>query len=159
VSEAPQAEPEESTSGFEIGTDGVTSVVVGYDGTDPARDALAFGAGIARRGGGRLLVAFVATTAPLTALAPAGAYVQTQTQQEEATQFAAEVKDFATELGVAVEWTYRQGDVARELEAYAEAEKADVIVVGRSSARAHAVIGSVAVALVRHAKRPIAVVP
>lgn len=159
MSEAPEADPEASTSGFEIGTDGVTSVVVGYDGTDPAQDALAFAAGIARRGGGRLLVAFVATTAPMTSLAPAGAYALREAQQEESVQFAEEVKAFAAELGVTFEWTFRQGDVARELEAYAEAEKADVIVVGRSSSRGHAVIGSVAVALVRHAKRPVAVVP
>jgi nucleotide-binding universal stress UspA family protein len=159
LSEAPEIDDQADPTRFEIGTDGVTSVVVGYDGTDPARDALAFAAGIARRGGGRLLVAFVAPIQALAALAPAGAYAQTLTAREEATELAAEVEALGAELGVAAEWTFRQGDVARELEDYAEAERADIIVVGRSHARGHAVMGSVAVALVRHARRPITVVP
>jgi nucleotide-binding universal stress UspA family protein len=159
VSDAPEIDGEESTSGFEIGTDGMSSVVVGYDGTEPARDALAFAAGIARRNGGRLLVAFIAPVSALSALAPVGAYAQTLTVHEEATQLAEEVRVFAEDLGVPFDWTFRQGDIARELEAYAEAERADAIVVGRSSSRGHAVIGSVAVALVRHARRPVAVVP
>ena len=37
--------------------------------------------------------------------------------------------------------------------------KADAIFVGRSSSRVHQVLGSVAVRLVRHANRPIVVVP
>jgi len=44
---------------FEIGTDGIGGLAVGFDGSGPSHDALAFSAGIARRNGAGLTVVYV----------------------------------------------------------------------------------------------------
>lgn len=152
---APEAQP----GTFEIGTDGLNAVVVGYDGTDPAQDALAFAAGLARRNRARLLVAYVIAFGAASGLAPSVAALREEAGREEAARIAGQVAAIARELGVEAECVVRHGEVARELEAYAEEQRADAIVVGRSGSRTHAVIGSVAVALVKHARRPVTVVP
>lgn len=144
---------------FEIGTDGISSVVVGFDGTVPARDALAFAIGIARRSPGRLIVVYVIQPSAIGGFSAPAAVAARQTALEEAATLGQEVSEGAALLGVAAAVVVREGDPAREIEAVADNAQADLIVVGRSHARAHAVMGSVAVALVKHAQRPVCVVP
>jgi nucleotide-binding universal stress UspA family protein len=146
-------------SGFEIGTDGVSAVVVGFDGTDPSRDALAFAAGIARRGGGHLIVVYVIRPIGMTGLSPAAGALSLATAREDGEVLRAEIEPELRQFGVSADFVVREGDIAREIEAVADSEHADLIVVGRSSSRTHAVMGSVALALVRHAQRPVSVVP
>lgn len=143
---------------FEIGSDGVGCVVVGYDGTVPSRDALAFAAGTARRGAGRVIVVFVNAPLALGGLSAAGS-AMVEAGDEEAAVLRRGVEPALTDLGVRAEFVTRRGEPAREIEAVAQEQRADLIVVGRSSSRTHALLGSVAVQLVKHARRPITVVP
>lgn len=147
----------EDARGFEIAKDGVGDLVVGYDGTEPSRDALAFAVGLARREQARLIIAFVASSSMLAGLAPdPGAW-------ESAERVADELRDRVTEaigeFGVSWRFERRRGDVAHELEALAEETKADAIVVGRSGSKVSRLIGSVAASLLRGARRPVIVVP
>ena len=151
--------PSAVAQGFEIGTDGVSAVVVGFDGTDPSRDALAFAAGVARRNGGRLIVVYVIHPGVMTGMSPQAAGVVHSSAIEESENLRAEIVPMLAGLGVHPGFVVREGDVAREIETVAAAEHADAIVVGRSASRAHAVMGSVALALVKHAQRPVCVVP
>jgi nucleotide-binding universal stress UspA family protein len=49
---------------FEIGTDGIGALVVGFDGSEPSQDALAFSAGAARRNGARLIIVYAVEGGP-----------------------------------------------------------------------------------------------
>lgn len=51
---------------FEIGKDGTGLLVVGFDGSGPSRNALAYAAGLARRDNAALLIAFVETLTSAT---------------------------------------------------------------------------------------------
>lgn len=53
--------PEAAPGRFELGTDGPRLVVVGVDGSRTSLRARAYAAGVARRQGARLVVAYVAT--------------------------------------------------------------------------------------------------
>ena len=141
-----------------IAKDGPTGIVVGLDGSAPSRDALAYAAGLARRNHSWLVVVFVSQTAVLASLTPEAVAVTTQLSSEEAGRLAEEVHSI-DETGVDWEFLHGHGDPARELEQVAEDRKADSIVIGRSSSRAHAFIGSVPIRLVRISRRPTIVVP
>jgi nucleotide-binding universal stress UspA family protein len=148
-----------ATSGFEIGTDGIGRLVVGFDGTDPSRDALAFASGLARRGGTWLVVAVVTSVGGLAGLSAAAVVAEEQAGRDLAEQLRVEVAKVLDSLGIRWEFVSLRGDVATELEALAEQRHADAVVVGRSSSRAHAIAGSVPARLLRHAHRPVVVVP
>ena len=146
---------------FEIGTDGIGGLAVGFDGSDPSRDALAFSAGIARRNAGMLTVVFVIDAAGdgMAALVPGGAAVLGVTEREAVEAMRSEV---ATALdGLVVNWEFvsARGDPAAVLEQVAAERRLDAIVVGRSRSRLHRRLGSVPARLMRTAQRPIAVVP
>ena len=143
--------------GFEIAKDGVGDLVVGFDGTDPSADALAFAVGLARREDSRLIIVFVGSPAAFSSLSPdPGGW-------ESIDAIAGELKERVTASlgGFPVSWRFeqRRGDVAHELEALAEEVKADAIVVGRSSSKVSRLLGSKAAALLRGSRRPVIVVP
>ncbi len=148
-----------AVSGFEIGTDGIGRLVAGFDGTEPSWDALSFASGIARRNGAWLVVASVMSVGGLAGLSAAGVVAEAEAGRELAEQYRADVAKVLDPLGVRWEFVALAGDVPTELEALAEQRHADAIFVGRSSSRAHALAGSVPVRLVRHARRPVVVVP
>lgn len=137
---------------FEIGKDGAGLVVVGYDGSGPSRNALAYAAGLARRDGAALLVAFVESLDSARLWFFAGSPII----PDPAADLAADLKD---ELkGSEVPWRFVsvRGDTARELETLAGAYMADAIVVGRSR---RSWWRSVAAALAKRARRTVLIVP
>ena len=147
----------EDARGFEIAKDGVGDLVVGFDGTDPSADALAFATGLARREQARLIIAFVGSTTMFSSLSPdPGGWESIDAIADELRERVAGVLgDFP------VSWRFeqRRGEVAHELEALAEETKADAIVVGRSSSKVSRLLGSVAASLLRGSRRPVIVVP
>ena len=138
---------------FEIAKDGIVGLVAGYDESPPSRDALAFAAGLARRNDAWLIVASIATIPAASSIAVVSVPLAALQTPKPAV-----MADLA-ELGVRAEFRQATGDVATELERIAEEARADAIVVGRSASRLHAYAGSVTTRLIRHAVRPILVVP
>jgi len=138
---------------FEIAKDGIVGLVVGYDESPPSRDAVAFAAGIARRNRAWMIVAFISTMPAVAAMGPVTVPIVTGDVREP------DVMASLAELGVHATFQQATGDVATELERMAEEAHADAIVVGRSASRRHAYAGSVTTRLIRHARRPILVVP
>ncbi|HEX5406872.1 MAG TPA: universal stress protein [Pseudonocardiaceae bacterium] len=145
-------------SGFEIGKDGVGSIVVGYDGSPPSTHAAAWAAGLARRERGVLLIVYVevlSSPAYWTALGTAAA-------AEAGVEFMQQLRDEAgpllDERGVTWEMLYGQGEPATVLESIAEERRADCIVVGRSRHRG-GLLGTVPKSLIAHATRPVVIVP
>ncbi len=143
----------------DVAKDGPSAIVVGYDGSDPARSAMAAALGLARRSQAYLYCVFVGMVPALTAATAQAAGPAEVSIRDEYDEICRDVHTYLAELGVAGECVRRNGEPAYAIEELAEQVQADLIVVGRSKSRAHAVIGSVAVHLVKHAGRPVVVVP
>jgi nucleotide-binding universal stress UspA family protein len=140
---------------FEIGKDGSGLLVVGFDGSGPSRNALAYAAGLARRDGAALIIAFVETLDSAAMWFFAGSPIIPDS-------FGDLTEDLRAELsGIGVPWRFVRvrGDTARELETLAAACMADAIVVGRSRSMWHTFAGSVAVGLAKRAQRTVLIVP
>jgi nucleotide-binding universal stress UspA family protein len=145
-------------AGFEIGKDGLAVVVVGVDGGDPAINAAAWAAGLARRERARLVLVYVE---PLTSPGywtpvPFGDALDAGAAFVDELRHNAEL--FLESQGVRWEVVHHRGDAAHSLEAIPEDLRADCIVIGRSHAGA-GVLGSVARTLINLATRPVVVVP
>ena len=134
-------------------------VLVGYDGSEPSRHALAYAAGLARRLGRSLLVAYVTSPGvfcePLTGQVIAALRDSTETQR----WLLAELDEVCDRAGLDVRIVTRQGRPARELAAAAAEFSADALVIGAPSGLWHHVAGSVPGWLARHAHCPVIVVP
>ncbi len=144
--------------GFEIGKDGMGSVVVGYDGSPPSVHAAAWAAGLARRERGVLLVVYVDVLSSPAHWTPMGSAAATEAGVEFLEDLRREAGPILAERGVAWELLRGQGEPANVLEAIAEERRADCIVVGRSRRRG-GLLGSVPKSLLTRATRPIVVVP
>jgi nucleotide-binding universal stress UspA family protein len=146
---------------FEIGTDGIGGLVVGFDGSDPSLDALAFSLGIARRNGATLTIVYVVERGlnAMATLAPGGGGVAALTGQDAVERIGIEVERAVGDLGVTWDFVTVWGDPALALEAVAVERRLDVIVVGRSRSRLHRRLGSIPARLLRTAQRPVTVVP
>jgi nucleotide-binding universal stress UspA family protein len=134
-------------------------VVVGYDGTESSRHALAYGAGMARRLNRPLLIVHVCPAGvycePLT-----GQVVGVQRDREELERWlVAEFDQIADRAELKVSVLARRGNPARELAATADEQGADALVIGAPTRRWHHVVGSVPGWLARHAHCPVMVVP
>lgn len=134
-------------------------VVVGYDGSAPSRNALAYAVGLARRLGRPLLVVYVA---------PFGVYCEPLTGQVICTArersdiepwLLSELDQVCDREGVEVSVVARRGSAARELAAVADSSSADALVVGAPAHRWHHMAGSIPSWLARHARCPVIVVP
>jgi nucleotide-binding universal stress UspA family protein len=134
-------------------------VVVGYDGSESSRHALAYGAGMARRLDRTLLIVHVC---------PAGVYCEPLTGQVVGMQrdrdeldrwLLTEFDQVADSTGLRVCVLTRRGTPARELAATATEYGADALVIGASTRLWHQVAGSVPGWLARHAQCPVMVVP
>jgi nucleotide-binding universal stress UspA family protein len=142
---------------YEIGKDGLAVIMVGVDGSDPAMNAAAWAAGLARRERARLVLVYVE---PLTRggywtpMVLAGAIEAGAAYVDELRRAAAE---YLTPQGIRWEIVHHRGEPAHGLEAVAEEVRADCIVVGRSHGGGG--LGSVAKALINLATRPVVVIP
>lgn len=144
--------------GFEIGKDGMGSVVVGYDGSPPSVHAAAWAAGLARRERGVLLIVWVEVLSSPAYWTPMGTAAAAEAGTEFLEELRAEAGPLLAERGVAWELLHGQGEPAKVLEAIAEERRADCIVVGRSRRRG-GLLGTVPKSLIAHATRPVVVVP
>ncbi|MEV5326354.1 universal stress protein [Nonomuraea sp. NPDC052634] len=137
---------------FEIGKDGAGLLVVGFDGSGPSRNALAYAAGLARRDDAVLLIAFVEALNTATLWFFAGAPIV----PDSAADLTEDLRDELRGCGAPWQFVSVRGDAARELEALADTYMADAIVVGRSRSSWR---GSVAAKLAKRARRTVLVVP
>jgi nucleotide-binding universal stress UspA family protein len=137
-------------------------LVVGYDGSPPARRALDAAILLLHGRTGRIDVVYV-THMPVVAEDPAAPVdiEPGQVAQELRAMAAGQLRD----CGAAWEFEHRQGVAAQELGAAAEGigdanpDRFVMIVVGSSSSAIHRVAGSVAVHLGRHPPVPLLIVP
>ena len=131
-------------------------ILVGYDGSEQARDALCLAEGLAGLTGGRLLLAYVERLGPYEL--PAASLVDAL--RERAEQRLAQVLDEVTERGNRAEaHPVLLGSAAYGLHELAETERPDLIVVG-SSHRGRigtALAGTVGVRLLHGSPCPVAV--
>ncbi|MCL2396368.1 MAG: universal stress protein [Acidimicrobiaceae bacterium] len=149
------------TGTFEIGRDGPGVLVVGLDGTDPSRDALAYAVGMARREGSSLVIvrvgvpvsAAAAVAAASGTVLPPGGLMADEALTPENISALDELLPGRWRL---VECT---GEPGAELERVARDVRADAIVVGRSRNPGRHLLGSVTSRLVRRANHPVIVVP
>jgi nucleotide-binding universal stress UspA family protein len=134
-------------------------VVVGYDGSAPSRNALAYAAGMARRLGRTLLVAYI--TSPALFCEPLTGQVIAPVRDTKETHrwLLAELDEVCDRTGLDVCIVTRQGSPARELAAAADEFHADALVIGAPGHVWHQLAGSVPGWLARHAHCPVIVVP
>ena len=152
----PRGEPQ-ADAGLTI--DLAHPVVVGYDGSGSSRHALAYGAGMARRLGRPLLLAYI--TSPSIFCEPLSGQVIAPIRDSDETHrwLLAELDEVCDRDGLDVRIVTRQGSPARELAAAADEFSADALVIGAPARVWHHVAGSVPGWLARHAHCPVIVVP
>ena len=140
-------------------TDLAHPVVVGYDGSGSSRHALAYAAGMARRLGRPLLLAYI--TSPSIFCEPLSGQVIAPVRDSNETHrwLLAELDEVCDREGLDVRIVTRQGSPARELAAAADEFSADALVIGAPARVWHQVAGSVPGWLARHAHCPVIVVP
>ena len=156
------AADKESSSSFELGTDGPSVILVGVDDSTTASRAGWYAAGLARRQRARLIAVFVAPLATFGAAAPGGAALtvaKDEAFRATAEEMAGRAERFAAELGISVTFMAARGDPYSEILRIAAEVKADAIVVGASAHAGHRFVGSLAIRLVRAGKWPVTVVP
>jgi nucleotide-binding universal stress UspA family protein len=141
-------------------------IVVGYDGTEPARRALDWATRFAEATGGRMEVVFVSHVPAGAILSPQAIVLFEQSQEALAQQLTAEVRQRLMKQTLPWYFQHRAGPVAAELLAAAsdlrrrfEGAAEVVVVLGGSAHKFHRVAGSVGAAVVRHDRFPIVVVP
>lgn len=136
------------------------AILVGVDGSDTAMRAAAFAFGMARRQGGRLIVAYVASHSALGLLAPAVAVaVEHDAGEKLYEELRAQIRDSAEELAVPVTFLKAYGDPSTTLRDAADRCQVDTVVVGASQSAGHRFAGSVATKLIRAGHWPVLVVP
>jgi nucleotide-binding universal stress UspA family protein len=136
---------------------GTCTVVVGYDGSEPARAALSYAAGRARDGG-RVVAVHAFQPTPDWLGSP---YYQRalHAYQDHGRQLLEGLED-AGGLGAELETSLLEGPAARAIVAAADARDADEIVIGsRGFGPLRGVLGSVSHALLHETDRVVVVIP
>jgi nucleotide-binding universal stress UspA family protein len=159
---------EEEIEGGEIAVIGRAArlVVVGFDGSQSAYRALDASAVLISGRLGSVEVVFVAHIAAGAEMSADALAESLKAFDGAELAFAAAVRERLGDLEYRWRFQRRDGPIAHELIAVADELSGDygddaqvVIVVGSALHTLHHVVGSVPVALVRHAKYPIVVVP
>jgi nucleotide-binding universal stress UspA family protein len=146
-------------SGFELGTDGPSRILLGIDESETSMRAGAYAAGLARRQGAQLIALYVASTTGIAAGMAATAGAMIQTHASVAADLRAMIEEGALRIGIRTQFIVRKGNPYAELVRVADEVKADAIVVGASMQSGHKLVGSLAGRLVRDARWPVTVVP
>jgi nucleotide-binding universal stress UspA family protein len=141
-------------------------IVVGIDGSDTSWDAFCWACGETNRLGGRTIAVFVGPTSGAAsatasasftgAVVPYGVIQQSMTDQ--ARELSEQVRAYGHDHDVDVAFVHTQGDTAKELLRIANADQADLLVVGRSTKARHHLAGSLGRRLVGRRGAPIIVV-
>jgi nucleotide-binding universal stress UspA family protein len=132
-------------------------VVVGYDGSEPARAALTYAA-VRSCEGGRIVA--VNAFQPVSDWLGSPNYQQALVAYQEHGRQLLEELNGAPELGAELETSLLEGPPARAIVAAADARDADEIVVGsRGFGRVRGVLGSVSHALLHETDRVVVVIP
>jgi nucleotide-binding universal stress UspA family protein len=141
-------------------------VVVGFDGSDSAYRALDAATHLISGRCGRIVAVFVAHPWATAELSPEGQVEMLKGFDALEQQFTDEIRSRLDLVEHRWRLERRDGGIAHELVAAADEVSRDggadatvVIVVGSAMHAYHYVVGSVPVALVRHAKYPVVVVP
>lgn len=152
-------QPDPTTSQFELGTDGPSTIVVGIDDTAPSWRALHYAAGLARRESARLVAVHAHVDRTLSYLSPDLPPPVLTDDGAELEQFRQDVTGFAKDHGIDLEFLTTQGDPVTALTAAAAEHHADLIVVGASAKPGHRLFGSTAIRTVWARCCPVTVVP
>jgi len=141
-------------------------LIVGYDGSPPAKRALETSARLLSvRPPGRITVVWVAHLSTAVELSADAVAIVESDFDKVAQELRGAAGEQLAECGVPWDFRWRQGLIAHELIAAAESVQADrpddvvVILVGSSSSAMHRVVGSVAVSLAHHCPVPVTIVP
>lgn len=137
---------------------GISSIVVGIDGSDTSYRAFAMAVGFAVREQGCVHACYVAHLPGAAAIGGFFAPVPLVADAESDDLLARFVAEELFEAHVGGDFTCRSGEIGAELEILAETCKADLIVVGRS-AHPHLHLGGVPRQLLGRGRFPILVVP
>lgn len=134
-------------------------VVVGYNGSDSARNALAYAAGMARRLDRPLLMVYV--TSPGVYCEPLTGQVVGLLRDADSLErwLLTELDQAADASELEVHVRTRRGSPARELASIAAEFSADALVIGAPRHFWHHLLGSVPSWLARNARCPVIVVP
>lgn len=145
--------------GFELGTDGPKTLVVGVDGSTTSLRAGAYAAGLARRQGAHLVVVYVARPAVMVGMAAGAVAAVRQASDELADDLRRQVNEGAAEFGIRTSFQALTGDPYTELVRVADEVSADGVIVGASTQAGHRFAGSIAIRLVKAGRWPVTVVP
>jgi nucleotide-binding universal stress UspA family protein len=150
-------------TGFELGTDGPITIVVGVDGSASSLRAAAYAGGLARRQGATLIGVYVRhPVGGVLAVADrtgTGIALEQRHQAQVETELRNSFEHIAPTYGIDAQFVVSNGDPFTEICRLAESQRADAVVVGASMSMGHRVAGSLAIRLVRQAKWPVTVVP
>ena len=137
---------------------GLTSIVVGIDGSETSYRAFAMTVGLAVREQGCVHACYVAHVPGAAAIGGFFAPVPLVVDGESDERLARFVTEELFLAHVGGDFTCRSGEIGAELEILADTCKADLIVVGRS-AHPHLHLGGVPRQLLQRGRFPILVVP
>ena len=145
---------------FELGTDGPLVILVGIDGSDSSMRAGAYAAGLARRQGSKLVLAYFR---PMGTGTPQAGAAIAQVGDEMAADLERQIREGVERNPYygRIRWEFHtaEGDPYRGLLELASRIKADAVVIGASERAGHRILGSVAVRLVKAGRWPVTVVP
>lgn len=155
VAVVPQAAADHPRAGHDHGR---CVVIVGYDGSPPARAALSYA--VQRAADGGRVVAVNAFQPAPDWLGDPFYQRALDAYQTEGRQLLRSLEDEQVDVGVEVATSLLEGPPARAIIAAADARDADEIVVGsRGFGRLRGVLGSVSHAVLHEADRPVVVIP
>lgn len=145
---------------FELGTDGPSVIVAGIDGSESSMRAAAYAAGLARRQGSKLVLAYFR---PMGTGTPAAGAAIVQVGIDNAADLERQIHEASDRLppDQRARWEFytAEGDAYHGLIELADRLKADALVIGASEQAGHRILGSVAVRLVKAGRWPVTVVP
>ena len=115
-------------------TDGPSAILAGVDGSPASLRAGAYAAGLARRQGAPLIVAFVGRVPSTTGYAPETLGLALDALEETSRDLQHQVTAAADLFGVETEFVTRRGRPCAELQRLAQDRRVDLIVVGAPAA-------------------------